>query len=80
LTRRGLGSTRLTTLIIIGTHVTILDQGTTQEGATVSFRLDADDLSRNGRLDTFRIEWPGYTAVGTLRQGNVVLGCSHEDD
>jgi hypothetical protein len=51
-----------------------------EHSTTVSFRLDADDLNRNGRLDTFRIEWPGYIAVGTLRQGNVVLGCSHEDD
>ena len=62
-------------MIIVGSHATIRGEGRTNGGQTVAFRVELDDLSENGRLDTFTIEWPGYSASGTLRTGNLSLGC-----
>jgi hypothetical protein len=78
--RKGLVSARPTSLIIAARHVTIRGQGRTTAGASVNFRLDADDLSRDGKRDTFRIEWPGYSASGSLKHGNIAVGCSDHDD
>jgi hypothetical protein len=77
---KAIGSKRITSVIIVGSHATIRGDGKTNAGQTVAFRVDVDDLSANGKLDTFRIEWPGYTATGTLRSGNIVLTCPPEDD
>jgi len=49
--------------------------GKTNTGVTVPFRADADDLSTNGTLDLFAIQWPGYSASGVLKSGNISIGC-----
>jgi hypothetical protein len=38
--------------------------------------IRTEDLSVDGRVDTFSIQWPGYAAQGVLKYGNVVIGCS----
>ena len=63
-------------MIVVGSHATIRGEGRTNAGQTVAFRADVDDLSANGRLDTFAVQWPGYSAAGTLRSGNVALTCA----
>ena len=72
-------STRITSLIIYGTHATI--QGTGKvNGVTVNFRVDVDD---NNRSDTFQIQWPGYLAAGAVRGEGVKIDrddCKHDDD
>lgn len=68
-------SSNLTRFIANGSHVTIQGTGSTNGGAKVSFQADADDLSTNGSLDTFSIEWPGYAAGGLLTTGNIALAC-----
>jgi hypothetical protein len=70
-----LASSTLTSLIVSGSHLTIRGTGKTNTGATVAFRADADDLSANGSLDLFSIQWPGYTASGLLKAGNITIGC-----
>jgi len=77
---KSLVSRRITSLIIVGTHATIRGEGRTNGGQTVAFKAEVDDLSANGRLDTFTIEWPGYRASGTLRSGNISLTCPRDDD
>jgi hypothetical protein len=74
-TGKTLASGQITSVIIVGSHATIRGDGRTNGGQTVAFRVDVDDLSANGRLDTFTIQWPGYSASGTLRTGNVSLAC-----
>jgi hypothetical protein len=70
-----LTSGRITSMITVGTHATIRGEGRTNEGQTVAFKVEVDDLSANGSIDTFAIEWPGYSATGTLRPGNITLTC-----
>jgi FG-GAP repeat protein/thrombospondin type 3 repeat protein len=77
---KSLASGRITSVIIVGRHATIRGEGRTNGGQTVAFRAEVDDLSANGRLDTFAIQWPGYTASGTLRAGNITLACPRNDD
>ncbi len=77
---KSLASGRITSVIIVGSHATIRGEGRTNGGQTVAFRVEVDDLSANGRLDTFTIQWPGYTASGTLRTGNIALACPRDDD
>jgi hypothetical protein len=72
---KSLVSRRITSLIIVGTHATIRGEGRTNTGQTVTFKAEVDDLSANGRLDRFAIEWPGYSASGALRTGNVAFVC-----
>jgi hypothetical protein len=73
--RKSLASGRITSLTIAGTHATIRGEGRTNGGQTVAFKVEVADRSANGRLDTFAIEWPGYSAAGTLRAGNIALSC-----
>jgi hypothetical protein len=41
-------------------------------GATTSYRIDVNDLAESGAgSDTFSITAGGYSAGGTLTQGNV---------
>jgi FG-GAP repeat/Thrombospondin type 3 repeat len=75
-----LTSGRITSVIIVGSHATIRGEGRTNGGQTVAFKVEVDDLSSNGRLDIFRIEWPGYSAAGTLRSGNITLACPRPND
>ncbi|MGZ8843010.1 MAG: thrombospondin type 3 repeat-containing protein [Pyrinomonadaceae bacterium] len=70
---------RITSLVINGKHATILGTGKVN-GVTVSFRIDADD---NGRNDTFKIQWSGYTASGTVKNGGIDIDrdrCHREGD
>ena len=76
---KSLASGRITSVIIVGSHAAIRGDGRTNGGLTVAFRVDVDDLSANGHLDTFTIAWPGYSATGTLRAGNITLGCPPND-
>ena len=72
-------STRITSLIIYGTHATI--QGTGKvNGVAVNFRVDVDD---DNRSDTFQIQWPGYLAAGAVRGEGVKIDrddCKPDDD
>jgi hypothetical protein len=68
-------SSNLSNFIVNGTHVTIQGTGRSNGGATVEFEADADDLSANGSLDTFSIQWPGYAAGGLLTTGNIAIAC-----
>ncbi|HEV2901844.1 MAG TPA: thrombospondin type 3 repeat-containing protein [Gaiellaceae bacterium] len=77
---KSLASGRITSLLIVGRHATIRGEGRTNGGPTVAFTVDVDDLSANGGLDSFTIQWPGYTATGTLRSGNIVFACPRGDD
>ena len=80
---RFLGSSTLTSLVIVGKTAHIEGSGRTNGGVTVQFSADVNDLSSNGRLDTFTISWPGYTATGTLRAGDIDVPCdprSGDDD
>jgi hypothetical protein len=57
------------------THATIRGMGTSG-GKNYTFRLDVDDLSSDGVLDTFRLvltpdDKPPYTATGTVTNGNL---------
>jgi parallel beta helix pectate lyase-like protein/thrombospondin type 3 repeat protein len=72
---RSLTSGRITSMIIVGSHASIRGEGRANGGQTVAFKVEVDDLSANGSLDTFTIEWPGYSATGTLRAGNITLTC-----
>jgi hypothetical protein len=72
---KSITSRLITSLIIVGSHASIRGEGRTNGGQTVALRVEFDDLSANGRLDTFTIEWPGYRASGTLRSGNISLAC-----
>jgi hypothetical protein len=56
-------STRITSLIIDGTHATIRGAGKVNR-VTVNFRVDVDD---NKDADTFQIQWPGYMAAGAIK-------------
>ncbi|MEA2207349.1 MAG: hypothetical protein QOE77_4125, partial [Blastocatellia bacterium] len=76
---KSLASKRITSVIIVGRHATIRGEGRTNAGQTVAFKAEADDLSANGRLDTFTIQWPGYSAGGALRTGNITFACPHDD-
>ena len=80
LTGKSIASGRITSLIVVGSHATIRGEGRTNAGQTVAFRADVDDLSANGRLDTFAIQWPGYSAAGNLRSGNVAFSCADDGD
>ncbi len=77
---KSLASGRISSVIIVGNHATIRGDGRVNGGQTVAFRVEVDDLSANGRLDTFAIQWPGYSAAGTLRAGNITLTCPHDHD
>ncbi len=68
-------SSTLSSLIVYGSHLTLRGSGKTNTGATVAFRADADDLSSNGSLDLFSIQWPGYSAFSVLKTGNISIGC-----
>jgi hypothetical protein len=68
-------SSNLTSFIANGSHVTLQGTGRTNGGTQVNFQADADDLSTNGSLDTFSIQWPGYAAGGLLTTGNIALAC-----
>lgn len=59
--------------LVNGTRVTIRGTGRTETGATAQFRIDAADLSNNGRQDTLAITWPGYTASAVLKSGNLYV-------
>ena len=80
LTGKSIASARITSLIIVGSHATIRGEGRANGGQSVAFKVEADDLSANGRLDIFSIQWPGYSAAGTLRAGNIALTCPHHHD
>jgi hypothetical protein len=67
-------STRITSLIIAGTHATIAGAGRVN-GVTVNFRVDVDD---NDSADTFQIQWPGYMAAGAVRGEGVEI--DRDDD
>jgi len=67
-----LKSTTLNFVAISGTHATIAGTGIVN-GATVDFRIDADDLGESGSADTFRISWTGYAAGGVLDGGNIQI-------
>ncbi|MDQ2936302.1 MAG: DNA/RNA non-specific endonuclease, partial [Acidobacteriota bacterium] len=73
-------STKITSLIIYGTHATIRGAGKVN-GAPVNFRVDVND---NGSADTFQIQWPGYTAGGAVRGEKGVKikrdDCKGDDD
>jgi hypothetical protein len=75
---KSLASKRITSVIIVGRHATIRGDGRTNAGQTVAFKAEVDDLSANGRLDTFTIQWPGYSAGGTLRTGNITFACPQD--
>ena len=72
---RFLTSSTLTRLVIVGKTAHIEGSGRTNGGATVAFSADVNDLSANGRLDTFTVSWPGHTASGTLKSGDIRLPC-----
>lgn len=72
-------STRITSLIIYGTHATIQGSGRVN-GVIVNFRVDVDD---NNHSDTFQIQWPGYLAAGAVRGEGVKIDrddCKRDDD
>lgn len=73
--RTGLGSMRLTTFVVSGNVVTLRGNGSTPQGTRVGFSVTMSDLSRSGAADTFSIEWPGYSATGSVNKGDVVVGC-----
>ena len=79
-TGKSLASRRITSVIVVGSHASIRGEGRTNAGQIVAFWVDVDDLSTSGRLDTFTIQWPGYSAAGTLRAGNITLTCPDDDD
>jgi hypothetical protein len=54
-------STKITTLIINGSHATITGSGKVN-GSTVPFTVDVEDR----HPDTFKIQWPGYSASGAV--------------
>ena len=68
---RFLTSSSLTRLVVVGKTAHIEGSGRTNGGATVQFSADVNDLSANGRLDTFTVRWPGHTASGTLKSGDI---------
>ena len=73
-------STKITSLIIYGTHATIRGLGRAN-GARVNFRVDVDD---NGGRDTFQIQLTTYTASGMVRGGEGIKierdDCRRHDD
>ena len=74
-----LNSTEITSVIVTGSHGTIRGRGRAN-GVAVSFRIEVDDLSRDGDLDTFRIQLSnGYSAAGTLYRGNIRIRCGDDD-
>jgi Thrombospondin type 3 repeat len=76
-------STRLTSLVIVGKAAQIRGVGRTNGGQTVEFSAEVSDLSANGKLDTFTISWPGHTATGKLKVGDIDVPCEsreHDDD
>ncbi len=72
---RFLTSSNLTRFVVVGKTAHIEGSGRTDGGATVAFSADVNDLSSNGRLDTFTVRWPGYTASGTLKSGDIRIPC-----
>jgi hypothetical protein len=67
-----LRSMQITSVIVAGTHATILGKGSVN-GTTVEFRIEVDDLGEPGRSDTFLISWLGYSKGGRLNGGNIQI-------
>jgi hypothetical protein len=59
----------------VGRTAKVHGLGTTNGGQSVEFDLEVTDASRNGRLDTFKVSWPGYTASGKLKAGDIEVPC-----
>jgi len=60
-------------LMIIGTHATLMGDATVDRTST-RYRIDVDDLGEPGTFDTFSIHTDsGYTAQGRLQGGNIQI-------
>jgi hypothetical protein len=73
-------STEITSVIVFGRHGAIRGRGR-RDGVPVDFRIDVDDLSRDGTLDTFRIQLSnGYSAAGEVARGNIRIRCDGDEN
>ena len=73
-------STRITSVIAHDSQATIRGEGRAN-GETVDFRVDVEDLSGDGRRDTFRIQLSNsYTATGAMRNGDIEIECDSGDE
>lgn len=70
---KAIASFNISSYLASGTQATIRGTGRTETGATAQFRIDAADLSLDGRRDTLTISWPGYTASAVLTTGNLFV-------
>jgi hypothetical protein len=66
-----LAAARLTGIACSTDHARIFGTGTIGPVTRVAFRLDVDDNGAAPGTDPFSIQWPGYSAAGTLTGGDI---------
>jgi Bacterial Ig-like domain (group 1)/Bacterial Ig-like domain (group 3)/Calx-beta domain len=54
-----------------GAHAIIYGSGLVNGVPVSDFQIDVDDLGSGPGTDTFAIQWPGYSAAGTLATGDI---------
>ncbi len=68
-------STELTSLRVTGRTATIKGVGLTNGGVSVQFTSTVADGGNNGKNDSFSLTWPGFSAGGALKVGEVEVPC-----
>jgi len=72
-------ATRITSVLVRGIHGTVRGVGQA-DGAVVTFTIEVEDGTAEGRLDHFQIQLStGYAAAGDVEDGEVEIECNDEE-